>query len=276
MQHLIDSAALPTGVRLQYIDNGDPDGVPVLLLPGYSDSWRAFEPVLPHLPGSIRAIAVSQRGHGDSSRPTAGYGTDEFAADAVALMDAIGLESAVVAGHSMGAAVAQRIALDHPERVSGLVLAGAAATWARNPDVLDLADAVEQLTDPVDRAFIEEFQAGTAAEPLDPELLELFVAESCKLSARVWQAAMRETILADMSAELGAIATPTLLLWGDRDDAISPRSEQDALLAAIDGARLIAYPGAGHAIHWERPERFAGDLAGFVSRMFSRVGPAGE
>ena len=116
MQHLIDSAALPTGVRLQYIDNGDPDGVPVLLLPGYSDSWRAFEPVLPHLPGSIRAIAVSQRGHGDSSRPTAGYGTDDFAADAVALMDAIGLESAVVAGHSMGAAVAQRMALDHPER----------------------------------------------------------------------------------------------------------------------------------------------------------------
>jgi alpha-beta hydrolase superfamily lysophospholipase len=56
-------------------------GVPVILLHGITDSWRSFEPVLPHLPASIRAFALSQRGHGDSERPAAGYHPRDFAAD---------------------------------------------------------------------------------------------------------------------------------------------------------------------------------------------------
>jgi pimeloyl-ACP methyl ester carboxylesterase len=265
MQHVIDSVELPTGVRLQYTEQGDPAGVPLLLLHGYSDSWRSFEPVLPHLPGSIRALAVTQRGHGDSSRPAAGYGTRDFAADAVALMDALGVDAAVVAGHSMGAAVAQRIALDHPERVEALVLAGGATTWAHNPAVAELAAAVAQLRDPVDPEFVREFQAGTAAEPLEDDLLDAMVAESRKLPARVWQAVMEETIRADFAPELASITAPTLIIWGDQDCDIAPRSEQDALAATIPGAELLVRPGAGHSLHWERPERFAADLAAYVT-----------
>ena len=61
---------LPTGVTLPYVEQGDPDGVPVILLHGVTDSWRSFEPVLPHLPPSIRAFALTQRGHGDADRPS--------------------------------------------------------------------------------------------------------------------------------------------------------------------------------------------------------------
>jgi pimeloyl-ACP methyl ester carboxylesterase len=60
------------------------------------------------------------------------------------------------------------------------------------------------------------------------------------------------------------IRVPTLLVWGDRDEFV-PRSDQDAMAAAISDARLIVYGGGGHALHWERPERFAADVARFAS-----------
>jgi pimeloyl-ACP methyl ester carboxylesterase len=69
----VKSAALSTGVTLPYVEQGDPAGTPVVLLHGITDSWRSFEPVLPYLPDSIRAFALTQRGHGDADRPAAAY-----------------------------------------------------------------------------------------------------------------------------------------------------------------------------------------------------------
>lgn len=63
----VKTIELPNRVKLQYVEQGDSSGVPVILLHGITDSWRSFEPVLPHLSASVRAFAVSQRGHGDSS-----------------------------------------------------------------------------------------------------------------------------------------------------------------------------------------------------------------
>src|SRR5688572_7520658 len=93
--------ALPGGITLHYVERGDPAGVPVLLLHGYTDSWRSFEPVLPFLPPGVRAFALTQRGHGDSDRPATGYHPDDFVSDVEAFLDALGIESAVVVGHSM-------------------------------------------------------------------------------------------------------------------------------------------------------------------------------
>src|SRR5687768_3405964 len=65
----VASAALSTGVTLPFVEQGDPAGMPVVLLHGLTDSWQSFAPVLPFLPASIRAFAVTQRGHGDADRP---------------------------------------------------------------------------------------------------------------------------------------------------------------------------------------------------------------
>jgi pimeloyl-ACP methyl ester carboxylesterase len=85
--------------------------------------------VLPSLPASLRVFTVTLRGHGDSERPAAGYTPKEFADDVVALMDATGIPSAVIVGHSMGASVAQQLAANHPARTRALVLLGGAASW---------------------------------------------------------------------------------------------------------------------------------------------------
>jgi pimeloyl-ACP methyl ester carboxylesterase len=68
----------------------------------------------------------------------------------------------------------------------------------------------------------------------------------------------------DHSGELGKIGAPTLVAWVDQDELI-PSSEQDALAASIAGSRLVVYPGIGHGLHWDAPERFATDLAAFTA-----------
>ena len=257
---------LATGVTLEYVERGDPKGTPVIFLHGVTDSWRSFEPMLPHLPASIRAIAVTQRGHGGSSRPDT-YRYVDFSADVAALLDALEIPSAVIVGHSMGSLVAQRFAIDHPDRTAGLVLLGALPTIKGHPEVQALWDAaLATMTDPVDPALAREFQVSTLAQPIAPAQLDLFVGESLTVPARVWKATFREFLDTDFSAEIGRISAPTLVIWADRD-GFSRRQERDALAAGIPGVIVRDYEGAGHAMHWEEPARVARDVAGFVAGL---------
>ena len=220
--------------------------------------------MLPHLPSSIHAFALSQRGHGDSSRPETGYSYHDFAADLAAFMDALKIEAAIIAGHSMGSSVAQRFAIDHPERTLGLMLTGASATLRGNPAIVELWDStVSNLTDPIDPDFVREFQASTLAQPVPEAFFETVVRESLKVPARVWRATFGDFLADDFSGELGRIKAPVLIVWGDKD-ALCLRSDQEAALTAIAGAQLVVYAGAGHAPHWEEPSRFAAELVRFV------------
>jgi len=260
------SAALPHGVTLPYAEQGDPSGIPMLLLHGVTDSWRSFELVLPHLPPSIHAFALTQRGHGDADRPES-YRAHDFAADIAAFLDAVGVDSALVVGHSMGASNAQRFAIDHPERTRGLVLAAAFHRFQTNTGAAEFFESsVSKLEDPIDPAFAREFQESTLAQPIPAEFLDAMVQGSAKVPARVWRATFEAFFEDSCAAELGRIRAPTLILWGRRD-AYCPRSDQDALLAAIRGSRLGIYEDAGHALHWEEPQRFAADLAAFAKEI---------
>ena len=261
------TAPLATGVRVHYAAQGDPSlrpggGEPLLFLHGFTDSWFSFSRLLPLLPARYRAYPLSQRGHGDSERPACCYAVDDFAADVVAFLDAVGVERATLVGHSMGSIVARRVAETRRERVARLVLLGAAATPV-NEAALELQREVRALADPVPEDFVREFQASTTYVPLPAPFFERVVAESRKLPARVWQAALDGVVAANDADRLGRIAAPTLLLWGERD-AWFPREEQERLATAIPGARLIVYPETGHALQWERPERVAADLDAFV------------
>jgi pimeloyl-ACP methyl ester carboxylesterase len=259
---------LSNAISLPYVEQGDPGGVPVLMLHGWSDSWRSFEPVLPHLPAGVRAIAATQRGHGDAERPADGYAPRDFAADAVALLDSLEIERAVIVGHSMGAWIAERLAIDHPGRVLGVVLAGAIGPVDRNAVLTELQEAVAEFEDPVDPDFAREFQLSTVERPLAPGQLDVFVAETLKLPARVWQATGAAFPRGDLYGQVAAIAAPTLLIWGDRDP-IATRDEQDRLVESIPHARLRAYLGTGHAVHWDEPERFAADVGAFAQELAS-------
>ena len=268
MRPVVNYIDLPNHVTLPFVEQGSSSGVPLVLLHGVTDSWRSFELVLPHLPESIHAFALTQRGHGDASRPDTGYRLHELASDVAAFMDVVKIESAVIAGHSMGSGVAQRFATRYPDRTLGLVLIGSFASLQDNPGVQEIWDSpISTMTDPVDKSFVQEFQQSTLAQPVAQEYFEAVVEECLKLLARVWRAAFEGFLQEGFSEELNEVEVPTLIVWGDQD-AFCGRSDQDRLTSAIKGSQLLVYKGAGHALHWEEPERFASDLTAFIEENF--------
>jgi non-heme chloroperoxidase len=266
-EFVVRSVGLPGRVTLPYVEQGDPSGIPVVFLHAIADSWRSFELVLPALPESIHAYALTQRGHGDASRPARGFHSRDFAADLAAFMDALHLEAAVVVGGSSGGFIARRFAMDHPERTLGLVLLGSPATLRDKPDVLEMwKSTISKLTDPISPDLVREFAEGTLTRPVPQAFLETIVQENLKVPARVWIATFEGLLEDDSLGELDKIKAPTLVVWGDQD-AILPQSDQETLAAAITGSRLLVYPGAGHAFYWEDPGRVASDLAAFIAGL---------
>jgi pimeloyl-ACP methyl ester carboxylesterase len=257
------SVLLKTGVRLRYAYQGDENGVPVILLHGYTDSWFSFSQIMPLLDQKYRVYTLDQRGHGDSDRPVGGYAMEQFAADVIAFMDAKNIKQATIVGHSMGSFVAQHVAAQAPERVKRLVLAATATTVHTNDLARQLQRDVNALTDPVPQKFVYDFQVSTAFQPLSNEFFHAVLKESMKLPAHVWREVMAEMMSPDAGVQLKKIKTPTLILWGDKD--FFPRSEQDAMVSALPNAVLKVYKDTGHALHWERPETFATDLKTFIN-----------
>lgn len=258
---------LPGGLALECAERGAPGGVPVLCLHGITDSWRSFEPVLPWLPGQWHTIAVSQRGHGGSAKAQGSFRTRDFAADAAALIEALELPPVVVVGHSMGAAIALRLAIDRPELVRGVVAAGAFASFSDKPELVAFVrDSMLTLGDTVPRELAEGFQRDTLAGPVPAGLIETMVDECLRTPAAVWRAAFAGLLEDDFSAELGRVRVPVLLPWGDAD-AFAPEADQQRLARELPLATRCVYRGVGHALHWEQPERFAHDLKRFAGRL---------
>jgi non-heme chloroperoxidase len=261
------SIRLSNGITLPYVEQGDPDGTPVLFLHGFSDSWHSYELVLPYLPPSIRAIALTQRGHGDATRPESGYTPVDMAGDAAQVIEELGLGSAVVVGHSMGATVTQRFAIDYPELARGIVLLGSVNNLDQNPGVGDLVREIDALFKEDVPAFARAFQESTLARPIPAWYLDLVVAESTKLPVPIWRAVIRDLVTgAVKSKDLAAISAPTLMIWGDQD-AFIELPEQRILTRTLPNAAFLVYAGAGHALHWEDPARTAADIVAFVERL---------
>jgi non-heme chloroperoxidase len=252
-------AALASGLTLPYVVQGEPSGVPVVLLHAYAESWRSFGRVLEHLPPSLRAFAPTQRGHGDADRPDSGYRLEDLGHDLSAFMDAVGLEAAVIAGGSSGGYVAQRFAVDSPARTLGLVLVGSPLDLREKAAGGELAGAVAALDDPVDRAFVAEFAESCAFAAVPREFMDAMLADGLQMPARVWKAALAGLAESEPPTAAGTITAPTVIVWGERD-AFVPREEAEALAAAIPDSRLVIYEETGHTPHWERPERVAADI----------------
>ena len=257
------TVTLARGITLSYAVQGDASGPVLLLLPGPTDSWRSYEPVLAKLPTVVRAIAVSQRGHGDSDKPAVGYRVTDLAGDVVALLDGLGVERAVLAGHSGSCLVARRVAIDDPDRVAGLVLEASPTTLRGDAGLEGFVESiVSGLTDPIDPTFARSFVADTSTDDLAPEVLDQLVGELLKVPARVWKEMFVDLSAYDDLDELDRITAPPLLIRGDADGLVG-RDMQATLAARISGASMLVYPGVGHTPRWET-RGDSHDVAAFV------------
>jgi pimeloyl-ACP methyl ester carboxylesterase len=256
-------AALANGVSLAYVALGPERAPPIVMIHGYTDSSRAFAQFTGHLPGR-RLILPDLRGHGASDKgPHLVYGPLDMAMDLVLLLDALGLDSATIVGHSMGGIVAQIMAALYPKRVGKLVLI---ATTGELVNALEgiRADIVraEGPFDP-DGDFMRILYETTA--PVDAGYLGRLRHDAANVPLHVWLGALDAMSITSLEFAARMIACPTLILWGD-DDPIFDRGLQERMAARIPGAKLRVFAGCGHNPYWEQPVEFARAITEFLDR----------
>ena len=263
--------ALATGVSVPYVSAGPAAAAPVVLLHAWGESRRSFDRLLPLLPRTIHAVAMDLRGHGDADKPAAGYTLAEVAADVAAFMDAAGVPSAVLLGSSSGGYIAQQVAVTSPHRVTGLVLVGSPRSLQGRPP---FADEIDQLTDPVDAAWVRKTLTWFPRFRQVPQwYIDGRVQDGVRMPSHVWREALAGLVSARPPTDIATITAPTIIVWGARDELLT-REHQQALAAAIPASRLIVYEDTGHLVLWEQPERVASDLTAFVASLRARGGPS--
>ena len=256
---------LSNGVTIEYVEKGNKNTTAIIFLHGYSDSWHSFETVMKLFPPDFHLVSISQRGHGNSSKPRQGYHSNDFAKDLALFINEKGFGASIIVGHSLGGVVAQQFSISYPDLSKAIVLVDTDAYFADNPGVPEFLDGILKFERPVDYSFAREFQLSTLAQPIDSLQLALFIEESLKLPLYAWKGIAAGLIETDLTKDLPAIESPVLIFWGSKD-MICFRSDQDNLAKNLKNARLIVYEGAGHALHWEEPERFVADLVSFIRK----------
>lgn len=255
---------LQNGITLNYAVQGDPKGPVIVMLHGAGDSWHSFARVFPLLPANYRVYAITLRGHGLSDHPATGYSRSDFAGDILEFLDQLHIRHATLVGHSLGSFVAQKVAEQDPGHLDRVVLIGS-GPGTRKPGSSEdkTISPFAKLTDPVPYTFARDFQASTIYHPVPAWFFEMMVAEAQRVPAATWHGLGQGINLGDPLEDLKKIKVPTLLLWGEKD-SIFHREDQEVLLKHLPHASLKAYPETGHALHWERPERFTSDLLVFI------------
>jgi 3-oxoadipate enol-lactonase len=243
-------------------------GEPLVLIHGLADDHRAWRRSLPDLALRHRVILYDLRGHGQTS-PGEPKGTlRQLGDDLVALMDAIGLDRADVAGFSLGGTIAMRAAIDHPGRVRRLALVAtssrvgrSAAEWYRQR-----VEMVER-NDPLLRQTLDRDTADVYAEA--PAELEdgLLIRRQSTADPRGYGnacAAMAALNAAPLDPELRAISAPTLIVASEKDKHCPPRAAE-IIASGIGGSRLEIIPGAGHPIPVEKPRELSSLINSFLA-----------
>jgi 3-oxoadipate enol-lactonase len=231
------------GARIHWESQGT--GTPVLLIMGHLYSRRMWHPLLPALTQKHQAISFDNRGTGESDTTRAAT-IGQFAADALAVLDAAGARRAHVYGVSLGGGIAAEFAMRYPDRVSSLVLgctmmktaAGSRAPW--------IARLIYYLPRALVRTLLRSRAAyGSAApdEAVDTDLKVLAGPRFTMAGARAQSAAMANYVTTPEA--VGRLAMPTLVLHGDEDSAVDVKHGRE-LAAAIPNSRLVIFEGAGH------------------------------
>lgn len=243
-------------------------GEPLVLVHGLGDDHRAWRRSLPDLVLRHRVILYDLRGHGETSLGAPEGTLTQLGDDLRALMDALGLDSVSVAGFSLGGTIAMRLAIDHPERVSRLVLVATSSRVGRTAaEWYAERAALVSGGDPRLRETLDRDTADVYAE--SPGELEdgLLIRRQSTADPRGYGnacAAMAALNAAPLDPELERISAPTLIVASDLDKHCPPKAAQ-IIAAGIPGSRLEIMAGAGHPIPVEKPRELAGLINSFLA-----------
>lgn len=246
------------GLRLSVLEAGTGD--PIVFVHGVVTTSNIFPKYVGAYAPDFRGIAVDLRGYGDSEKPATGFTIERFARDLIGLADALEIEKAVWVGVSMGGMILQQLALDHPERVRALVLVSTTdGAMILDQDIPTIGHA-RDYREVSKRMIVESFPAGTLPKTYQP-LLERIP---------TWNGTVIREALTSMSqfhvhGRLSAIAVPTLIMVGAKDDVATPAIAM-GIQGQIPGAQLVEF-NTGHFMMAEDPDRFRIVLGDFLARL---------
>ena len=246
------------GLRLSVLEAGTGD--PIIFVHGVVTTSNIFPKYVGAYAPDFRGIAVDLRGYGDSEKPATGFTIERFARDLIGLADALEIEKAVWVGVSMGGMILQQLALDHPERVRALVLVSTTdGAMILDQDIPTIGHS-RDYREVSKRMIVESFPAGTLPKTYQP-LLERIP---------TWNGSVIREALTSMSqfhvhGRLSAIAVPTLIMVGAKDDVATPAIAM-GIQGQIPGAQLVEF-NTGHFMMAEDPDRFRIVLGDFLARL---------
>lgn len=266
------TVTLANGLRMGYVELGDPGQPPLVFLHGYTNSSLGYLPLGRLLAKHHHVFLLDQRGHGASDKPECCYSRLDFAYDVKLFLDRMGLERADVAGHSLGGMIAPTVAAYWPERVDHLVIV--ASTLGRrsrpSPDapqpepVLKGWDAeIRKLKDPIDpdSPFLKSWWDVPGVDPAQQALMRR---ESARIPAAIWRAILDQgEVSADLRSTAHLVRAPTLLLFGGKD-ALFGADDDRELAAWLPHARTVTLPALGHSMPEEDPGAVAGVVLEFL------------
>ncbi|MBB4659611.1 alpha/beta fold hydrolase [Parvularcula dongshanensis] len=257
------------GARVRVREEGA-EGAPVLLMMhGFTFSLETWDALAPLLTEDYRVVRYDLLGHGMTGPdPQARYAPEERAAFAGELMEALGIERAVLVGNSLGGLAAWRLAAMSPEKVSALVLIDPGAypmngtTEVPAPVPPMLAAYLRTVPAPAFEASIARIYADPSKVPEErlATLREMMRREG---NGDAFVASLEEFTLPDPEPVLRTIEAPTLILWGTEDQIIPP-ADGARLAEVIPNATLVRLDGVGHVAQEEAPEEVAAAIEGFL------------
>lgn len=256
------------GVRLDYDETGS-GAETVVFAHGLLFDRRIFDHQVAALSGRFRCIAFDFRGHGKTEVTRGGYDMDTLAADAAALIEALGAAPCHFVGLSMGGFVGLRLASRRPELLGSLALLDTSADPEPRENVpryglLNVVARLFGLRAVAGRVMPILFGRTTMAERRD--LVEFWRDRVVAQDRRGMTRAVRGVVeRAGVADELHRVRVPTLVLVGEEDTATTPEKAR-RLCDGIAGAELVVVPRAGHMSSLENPEAVTGALERFLAR----------
>lgn len=263
------------GTRLRIIDTGQ--GTPVVLIHGFGASLYSWRKTLPPVVAAgYRVVAFDNRGFGFSDKPARGYGNAAYARLIIALLDTLGLPSAVLVGHSMGGAIAAEVALAYPARVRGLVLIDAAGYGVRWPGILRVGrwpGAGGVATALRGRWVTERLLRSTYADPTkvtEGDVDQYYAPVAEPGYGRALRGVLREFRFDTLVGRLGGLAAPTLVVWGAADRWI-PVRDGSRLATELPRGAFVVLPRTGHAAAEESADEVSRLLIAFLKEGLPRI-----
>ncbi len=261
---------LSDGLIVHLRDEGPKDAPAIVLLHGSSADLHTWEPWVEALRGDYRLIRYDQIGHGLTGPALDdNYGLEDYTNDINAVADQLGLKNFVLVGSSMAGWISINYALEHSDRLNGLVIVGGSGAPIEREEAGNLAYAI------VSTPGVRELTKYITPRNLIEKSLKQSVSNQSVVTPaavdRYWELLRypgnreatlnrlgqpRETYSAE---QIGGMAVPTLLMWGD-EDRLVPLEMGHWYDSHLPNAQLVSYPGIGHLPMEEAPARSIADL----------------